>query len=37
MKEVVLGPATNGKPFTGNTVRGILHRQKKRWKEVIWP
>lgn len=21
--------ATNGKPFTGNTVRGILHRQKK--------
>jgi DNA invertase Pin-like site-specific DNA recombinase len=22
--------AANGKPFTGNTVRGILHRQKKR-------
>lgn len=22
--------ATNGKPFTGNTVRGILHRAKKR-------
>ena len=24
--------AAHGKPFTGNTVRGILHRQKKRSK-----
>jgi DNA invertase Pin-like site-specific DNA recombinase len=27
--------ATNGKPFTGNTVRGILHRQKKVIKANI--